>query len=332
MDDRSFLSEQLPEPDDVARTAVRERAARVLRPAGALARLDEVAEWLAGWQRTSAPTVERPVAIVFVASHGVAREGVSAYPAEVTSAMYDALEGGVATAAVLARELGVDLRVVDVGVAEPTGNLVVEDALDSAGFERCFQAGRAAVAAASRADLLVLGEMGIGNTTAAACVCHALFGLTAEDWTGRGTGIDEATLTHKASCVRRACERVAGASPLEILRRVGGAELAAIAGAAYESRLRSIPLVVDGFVVTAALAALEAARPGSLDHATAGHRSSEPGHRMLLEKLSMEPLLDLDLRLGEGSGALLAVPLVRLAAACVTDVATFEEWGLGSEP
>lgn len=318
----------LPGPDEAARAAVRARASRVLRPTGALSRLDEIAGWLAAWQRTPSPRVDRPAAIVFAASHGVTVEGVSAYPAKVTGEMLAALKAGVATAAVLARESGVELRVVDVGVGEPTGNLALEDALDEARFGAAFDTGRSAVANI-RADILLLGEMGIGNTTAAACVCHALFGLTPEDWTGRGTGIDEATFAHKTEIVRKACVRVQGSSPLEVLRRVGGAELVAIAGAALEARRRSIPLVLDGFVVTAALAALEAELPGVLDNVVAGHRSSEPGHRMLLEKLSLEPLLDLDLRLGEASGALLALPLVRLAAACVTDVATFEEWGLG---
>ena len=325
------LLHDLPDPDEDARRAVRERAARVLRPAGALARLDEIAAWLAGWQATTTPLVERPAAIVFVGSHGVAAEGVSAYPAEVTASMRDALRAGRATASVLARAAGVELHVVDAGVDRPTGNLLVEDALDAGRFRDCLEAGRAAVRSI-RPDLLILGEMGIANTTAAACVCHALFGLTAEDWTGRGTGIDEATLAHKADVVREAAARAGDATPLEILRRVGGTELVAMAGAAIEARRRSIPLVLDGFVVTAALAPLEVARPGALDNVVAGHRSSEPGHRMLLEKLSLEPLLDLDLRLGEGSGALLALPLIRLAAACVTDVATFEEWGLDGSP
>ena len=320
----------LTQPDEVARRAVRERASRVLRPAGALARIDDVAEWLAGWQRTTEPHVERPRAIVFVASHGVAAEGVSAYPSEMTGAMLAALQGGVATASVMARHLGVGLSVVDVGVEESTANLLVEPALSESRFASCFDIGRRAVADLET-DLLVLGEMGIGNTTSASCLCHALFGLTPEDWTGRGTGIDEATLIHKADVVARACARVMDRSPLEVLRHLGGAELVAMAGAALEARRRSIPIVLDGFVVTAALATLEVTHPGALDHTIAGHRSSEPGHRMLLEKLGKEPLLDLDLRLGEGSGALLALPLVRLAAACVNEVATFEEWGLTTD-
>jgi nicotinate-nucleotide--dimethylbenzimidazole phosphoribosyltransferase len=329
MDERTFaLLNELPQLDEAAAAEVRERAERVLRPAGALARLDQVAVWLAGWQRTARPRVGAPAAVVFVADHGVTSERVSAYPADVTAEMLRALRAGAATAAVMARTLEVSLSVVDVGVGKPRGNIVREDALTDAQFQECFAAGRRAVAGIET-DLLVLGEMGIGNTTPASAVCAALFGGPAEVWTGRGTGIDDATYARKVSVVDSASRRVGeGVGPLEVLRLVGGSELVAIAGATLEARLRSVPLVIDGFVVTAACAALEAARSGALDHCVAGHCSEEPGHRLLLEKLGKEPLLDLGLRLGEGSGALAAVPLVKLAAACVTQVATFDEWGL----
>jgi nicotinate-nucleotide--dimethylbenzimidazole phosphoribosyltransferase len=318
----------LPSPDEEAMAAVRDRAAQVLRPAGALARLDEVAVWLAGWQRTTHPRVEHPAAVVFVADHGVAAEGVSAYPAEVTAAMLRALREGVATASAMARSLGAGLSVVDVGVGRPSANLRREPVLSEARFRECLEAGRRAVSELE-ADLLVLGEMGIANTTPAAAVCATLFGGPAEEWTGRGTGIDDAGLARKVAVVEAARRRAGdGPGPLEALRQVGGPELVAIAGAAVEARLRCIPVVLDGFVVTAAVAPLEVARPGALDHCLAGHCSGEPGHRLLLDKLGKAPLLDLGLRLGEGSGALAAVPLVKLAAACVTDVATFAEWGL----
>lgn len=321
------LLDDPPGPDEAAAAAVRDRARRVLRPTGALARLDEVAAWLAGWQRSLRPRVERPAALVFVADHGVVAEGVSAYPQEVTGAMLRALRDGAATVAVMAREVGAGLSVVDVGVGRPTGNLAREDALSGERFHACVEAGRGAVAEL-RADLLVLGEMGIGNTTAAAALCAVLFGGPAEEWTGRGTGVDDRGLARKVAVVEEARRRAGEVPPGEALRRVGGAELAAVAGAALEARRRSIPVLLDGFVVTAACAALEAARPGALDHCLAGHCSGEPGHRLLLEKLGKPPLLDLGLRLGEGSGGLAAIPLVRLAAACATDVATFEEWGL----
>jgi nicotinate-nucleotide--dimethylbenzimidazole phosphoribosyltransferase len=300
----------------------------VLRPTGALARLDEVACWLASWQRTPHPRVDRPAVVVFVADHGVAAEGVSAYPAAVTAEMLRALRTGAATAAVMAREIGARLEVVDVGVGRPSGNLRLEAALDEERFGECFDAGRDAVAGLD-ADVLVFGEMGIGNTTPAAAISAAVFGGPAEEWTGRGTGIDDAVWAAKVAVVEDARRRLPeDCPPDEILRQVGGPELVAIAGAVVEARRRSIPVVLDGFVVTAAVAPLEALVPGALEHCIAGHCSGEPGHRLLLEKLGKPPLLDLGLRLGEGSGALAALPLLRLAAACVTDVATFEEWGL----
>jgi nicotinate-nucleotide--dimethylbenzimidazole phosphoribosyltransferase len=316
-----------PGPDEGAAAAVAERAAGVLRPAGALARLDELAAWLAGWQGTPRPAVRRPAAVVFAADHGVARHGVSAYPADVTAAMLKALREGVATACAMAREVGATLQVVDVGVGEPTGDLAREPALTEARFRACFDAGRRAVAALD-ADLLVLGEMGIGNTTAASAVTAILLGGAAGALTGRGTGVDAAGYARKLAAVEAAARRVGGAAPLEVLRQAGGAELAAIAGAALEARLRPLPLLLDGFVVTAAVTPLAALHPGALANAVAAHRSAEPGHRALLERLGMRPLLDLGMRLGEASGALAAVPLLRLAAAAVTEVATFAEWGL----
>lgn len=330
IDDRDgtlSVLDRLPSADDAARAEVAARAASALRPTGALQRLDDVAVWLAGWQRTSRPAVAAPAIVVFVGDHGVTEEGVSAYPNTVTAAMLRALNEGAATAAVFADALEARIEVVDTGVGDPTANFVTDPALDPRRFRASFEAGRAVVAELDT-DLLVLGEMGIGNTTSAAAVCACLFGLAPEDWVGRGTGIDDATLERKTEVVARARARVGDAHPLEVLRQVGGTELVALAGAALEARLRSIPVVLDGFVVTAALATLEVARHGALDHCVAGHCSPEPGHRLLLDKLGKRPLLDLDLRLGEGSGALLAVPLIRLAARGVTDVATFEEWGL----
>ena len=326
--DRLATLDDLPEPDEAARMAVAQRASEVLRPQGALARLDAVAIWLAGWQRTSRPHVESPAAVVFVADHGVTAEQVSAYPSSVTGEMLRALREGKATATVRARQLGAQLVVVDVGVGRPTRNLRHEPALSQEQFRECFAAGRRAVAELDT-DLLVLGEMGIGNTTAAAAVCATLYGGRATDWTGRGTGIDDDTLRRKRAVVAAARRRVGTVTdPLEMLRQLGGSELVALAGATIEARARSIPVILDGFVVGAAVAPLSVARPGVLDHCLAGHVSAEPGHRRLLGLLRMEPLLDLDMRLGEASGGLAALALVRLAAACVSDVATFSEWGI----
>ena len=321
------LLADLPDPDRSARDEVAARAATVLRPAGAFARLDVVAAWLAGWQGTATPRVERPHVAVFAADHGVAVEGVSAYPAEVTAAMVEAIRGGVATITVLAREVGATLELFDVGVGRPTGNIRVTDAMSVEEFDAAVAAGAAAVESVD-ADLLAVGEIGIGNTTAAAAVAAAVLGGDAGDWVGPGTGVVGAALAHKCDVVQAALDRVGSVEPLEALRRLGGRELAAMAGAVAAARQRRLPVVLDGFIATAAVAPLAVARPGSLDHCIAGHCSAEPGHQRLLETLGLDPLMRLDLRLGEGSGALVAVPTIRMAAAAVVEVATFDEWGL----
>ena len=323
----SQLLADLPDPDRSARDEVAARAATVLRPAGAFARLDVVAAWLAGWQGTATPRVERPHVAVFAADHGVAVEGVSAYPADVTAAMVEAIRGGVATITVLAREVGATLELFDVGVGRPTGNIRVTDAMSVEEFDAAVAAGAAAVESVD-ADLLAVGEIGIGNTTAAAAVAVAVLGGDAGDWVGPGTGVVGAALAHKCDVVQAALDRVGPVEPLEALRRLGGRELAAMAGAVAAARRRRLPVVLDGFIATAAVAPLAVARPGSLDHCIAGHCSAEPGHQRLLETLGLDPLMRLDLRLGEGSGALVAVPTIRMAAAAVVEVATFDEWGL----
>jgi nicotinate-nucleotide--dimethylbenzimidazole phosphoribosyltransferase len=316
------------QPDDASAKAVAGRAEHVLRPRGALRRLDELAAWLAAWQRTDRPVVANPLVLIFGGDHGVAAEGVSAYPASVTAAMMDAIQMGTATAAVMAEEVGAPISFVDVGVGKPTGNIRRKPAMDEPGFQRALEAGRKAVAGADEVDLLALGEIGIGNTTPAAAICLALLGGEARDWVGPGTGLDASGVAHKAQVVAQAAERVSGAEPLEVLRELGGWELAAVAGAVIEARQRSIPVLLDGFVVTAAVLPLEISHPGYLDHCWPAHVSPEPGHRRLVERLGRSPILDLEMRLGEGSGAIAAVPLVSLAARSVVAVATFEEAGL----
>ncbi len=318
---------RLPESDDVAERAVRARADDILRPSGALARLDDVAVHIAGWQRTSAPSIRRPAGLIFAADHGVAVGGeISAYPTAVTAAMLSAFDKGRATISALARSVGATVTALDVGVGAPTGDIRYEAAVDEHRFAEIVDA---AVAAVDRidTDLLVLGEMGIGNTTVAAALACGVLGGDAADWVGRGTGVDDDGLARKRDAVTLARNRIAAISdPIEIMREIGGAELTAIAAATIAARLRSIPVLLDGYVVTAAVLPLHAARPGALDHCIVGHCSSEPGHRRLLAHLGLHPLLDLNLRLGEGSGAMAAVPLVRAACDAVVDVATFTEW------
>lgn len=319
----------LPEPDAEAAAAVTARAASVLRPVGALQRLDEIAIHVAGWQGTSTPSITRPEVLVYAADHGVAAAGVSAYPAEVTAAMLAAVRSGRATVNVLARAAGASVDVFDVGVGRPTGDIRVESALDHDRFETIARQAAASVAAAAArgADLVVVGELGIGNTTPAASLPAALLGGDVADWVGRGTGVDDDGLARKREAVTAAVARVAGLDdPIEILREIGGAELVAMAAAVVEARRQRIPVVLDGYIATASVLPVASARPGALDHCLAGHASGEPGHRRLLAHLGIEPLLDLGLRLGEGSGAVAAIPLVRMACDAVVEVPTFDEW------
>lgn len=316
----------LPGCDDAARAAVAERAAEILRPSGALAWLDETAEWIAGWHRTDRPVVARPAGVIFAADHGVAKAGVSAYPPEITASMLKAYESGQSTINAFARAAGAHLVAVDVGVGNPTGDIRTESAMSPERFDAVVQIAFDTIDALD-CDLLVLGEMGIGNTTASAAIAASLAGGEVASWVGRGTGVDDAGLARKQQAVQLAQRRIAGITdPIEILREVGGAELAAIAAATIAARHRSIPVVLDGYITAASVLPLALVDAGALDHCIVGHCSAEPGHRKLLERLGKRPLLDLDMRLGEGSGAMAAVPLIRMACAGITEVPTFAEF------
>lgn len=329
----SLLAERLadlPSPDSASRDAVAERAANVLRPVGALQRLDDIAVWKAGWQRTPTPSVDRVDVLVFAADHGVTVAGVSNYPSDVTAAMFTATCDGKATINAFAATVGATVTAVDVGIGRPTGDMRTESAMSPERFDAATQAAFDAVDALD-SDLLVLGELGIGNTTAAAAVAAALVGGDAAEWVGRGSGLDDDGLERKRLAVQQAVQRISGVvDPLEILREVGGLELVAMAAACVAARHRSIPVVLDGYICTASVLPLHLANAAALDHCIVGHRSAEPGHRRLLDRLGKAPLLDLDMRLGEGSGALAAVPLVSMACAGVTQVPTFDEF-LGND-
>ncbi len=317
----------LPAHDPAAFDAIHERAAHLLRPSGALAWLDEIAAWVAGWQRTTSPAVDRPAALVFAADHGVAAATkVSAYPTGITEALFGAFEQGRSTIAAFAHIAGASVRAIDVGIGQPTGDIRFEAALTSERFDEIVELAFDAVDGLD-CDLLVLGEIGIGNTTPSAAIAAALAGGETAAWVGRGTGVDDEGLARKRAAVQESVRRIAGITdPLEILREVGGSELVAVAAASVAARHRSIPVVLDGYVVTSAVLPLVMVNPAAIDHCTVGHCSTEPGHRKLLERLDKRPLLDLDMRLGEGSGAMAAVPLIAMACAGVTKVPTYDEW------
>ncbi len=319
------LAEGLPGPDRAAMDRAAAREARLTKPAGALGRLERLAAWTAGWQGKHPPRAESVLTCVFAANHGVAASGVSAYPAEVTAQMVANFDSGGAAINQFCATVGARLKVVPIRLDSPTADLTVTAAMSDAECVSAIVLGMAAVE--PDIDLLCLGEMGIGNTTSAAALAHALFGGTALDWTGRGTGIDDDGLARKRAAVEAAAEVHAEATgdPLELLRRVGGRELAAIVGAVIAARLGRVPVLLDGYVCTAAAAVLHAVEATALDHCLVAHLSTEPGHRRLVECLGKRPLLDLDMRLGEGTGATLAAGVVRAAVRAHCGMATFDE-------
>jgi len=327
LDDLRRRLTQLEPPDAAAAAAARARQASLTKPPGSLGRLEALAVWLAAWQGREPPTLRRVGALVFVGNHGVAARGVSAYPAAVTAQMVANFEAGGAAINQLCRIAGADLVVVPLDLDRPTADFCVAPAMSEAECVDALARGRAAVA---DLDLLAVGEMGIANTTSAAALCAALHGGEAATWAGPGTGLDAAGVARKAAVIERALEhhRAALDDPLEVLRRLGGREIAAMAGAILAARARRIPVLLDGLVAGAAAAVLQALAPGALDHCQAAHRSAEPAHGRLLQKLGLRPLLDLDMRLGEASGAALAILLCRAALACHTGMATFAEAGV----
>jgi nicotinate-nucleotide--dimethylbenzimidazole phosphoribosyltransferase len=305
--------------------AVRARQASLTKPAGSLGRLEEMVEFLAAWQAEPIPTIEQPLVLICAGTHGVVAQGVSAYPASVTQAMVQNFERGGAAINQICATFGIGLEVIPVGLDEPTADITEAPAMTSQRAAALFAEGMNAIPAGT--DLLCLGEMGIGNTTIAAAIYHGLYGGSAADWVGRGTGIDAAGLARKIQVVEAAVRRHRPhrADPLELMACLGGAEIAVLAGAIVGARLRRVPVLLDGYVVTAAAAILHALDEASLDHCLAAHRSAEGAHAEVLRRLGKAPLLDLGLRLGEGSGAALAVALLQAAVACHKGMATFEE-------
>jgi nicotinate-nucleotide--dimethylbenzimidazole phosphoribosyltransferase len=311
--------------DAAATTAAVERQSELTKPPGSLGRLEDVVGWLAQWQGRGMPRLDHVDVLVFAGNHGVTAQGISAYPAEVTAQMVANFAAGGAAINQLARVAAAGLRVKALSLDQPTADITSAPAMDEVGFLAAVAAGRDAVS--PDADLVCLGEMGIGNTTAAAAIAAALFGGGGARWAGYGTGVDEQGLARKRAAIDAALARHAHvlSDPLLIAAALGGRELAAILGAALAARQRRIPVLLDGFVCTAAVAPLKMLDAHGLDHALASHVSAEAGHRILLAELGLAPLLDLGMRLGEASGAAVAALLLRAALACHTGMATFAQ-------
>ncbi|MEO1701371.1 MAG: nicotinate-nucleotide--dimethylbenzimidazole phosphoribosyltransferase [Pseudomonadota bacterium] len=325
-DFRSLLS-NLPGPVEHAADAVRLRDAKLTKPPGALGRMEDIAEWLSAWTGRS-PSVTRPLVAVFAGNHGVTKQGVSPYPASVTAQMVEnfAAGGAAINQICIANDLG--LKVFDLALDVPTADFTEDAALSERDCAATMAYGMESIAGGT--DLLCIGEMGIGNTTVASAIYHGLYGGNAEDWVGPGTGADAAQMAAKADVVGRAValHKAHLHDPLEVLRRLGGREIAAMAGAILAARVERIPVVIDGFVATSAAAILHAANSTALDHCLLGHVSAEPAHAVVAERIGKEPLLNLGMRLGEGTGAALAAGIVRAAALCHVQMATFEQAGV----
>jgi nicotinate-nucleotide--dimethylbenzimidazole phosphoribosyltransferase len=330
-DDIRDLMRRLPQADAAAEAAVRARDIELTKPPGSLGRLETLVAWLAAWQGKPQPTLARPMVAVFAGNHGVVARGVSPYPASVTSAMVANFSAGGAAINQICATYGIGLKVFELALAIPTRDITQAPALDEKDCAATMAFGMESLA--DGADLLALGEMGIGNTTIAAAIYNGLYGGRAADWAGRGTGVDDAGLARKIAAVEAAVtlHREHLGDPLEVLRRLGGREVAAIAGAILAARMQRVPVVLDGYVVCAAAAVLHALDPASIAHCVAGHVSAEGAHAQVLRRLGLVPVLDLGMRLGEGSGAALAIGVIQAALACHRGMATFAEAGVAGK-
>jgi nicotinate-nucleotide--dimethylbenzimidazole phosphoribosyltransferase len=324
----STLADQLPVADAHAAKAARERQNSLTKPPGSLGRLEEIAEFMAAWRGTARPEIWRAQALVFAGNHGVCAQGVNPYPQEVTAQMVANFEAGGAAINQLCAANGAELSVIALDLANPTADFTEGPAMDEADCLDALWQGAAAVD--EGADILILGEMGIGNSTVAAALAAALFGGPAAEWVGPGTGSDKAGMSRKAEVIERGLKRHAGviSNAPAVLAALGGREQAAICGAVLAARAARIPVILDGFICTAAASVLYATDKRLLDHCLVGHASAEPGHRKLLAAIHKRPVLEFDMRLGEGSGAALALGIVRSALACHNGMATFGEAGV----
>ncbi|NEW51833.1 nicotinate-nucleotide--dimethylbenzimidazole phosphoribosyltransferase [Nocardia cyriacigeorgica] len=335
-------------PDAQVRAAAQLRQTRLTKPGGALGRLETLGNWVAACQGVCPPKqFERARVVVFAGDHGVARHGVSAYPSEVTAQMVANFLGGGAAVNAVARVADATVRVVDIAVDADTdpgisrhkvrrssGSIDREDALTADEVAAALAAGRAIADEEidAGADLLIAGDMGIGNTTPATVLIATLTTTEPVAAVGRGTGVDDAGWIRKVAAIRDAMRRArpVAKEPVDLLRVAAGADIAAMAGFLAQAAIRRTPVILDGLVVTAAALVAEDLAAGARDWWLAGHRSTEPAHTLALTNLRLDPLIDLEMRLGEGSGALTALPILRAAVATLTEMATFDEAGVST--
>lgn len=322
------LADVLPTEDKTAAEAARARQNSLTKPPGSLGRLEQLAEFMAAWRGTARPEIWRAHALVFAGNHGICAQGVNPYPQEVTAQMVANFERGGAAINQLCAVNGADLTVIALELGRPTADFTEGPAMSETDCLDAFWQGASAVD--DGADVLVLGEMGIGNSTVAAALASACFGGPVAEWVGPGTGSDKAGINRKVDAIERGLKRHDAilANPMAVLAALGGREQAAICGAVLAARAARIPVILDGFICTAAAAVLYAADKRLLDHCLVGHASAEPGHRKLLAAIHKRPVLEFDMRLGEGSGAALALGILRAALACHNGMATFGEAGV----
>lgn len=313
--------------DDAAAAEASARQDSLTKPQGSLGRLEQLAVFMAGWQGVARPRLDRAQALVFAGNHGIVAQGVNPFPAAVTALMVANFQAGGAAINQLCRVAGADLSVVALDLDRPTADFTQGPAMTPAEVDAAMQTGADAVD--PHADVLVLGEMGIGNSTIAAALAACCFGGTAEDWVGPGTGAVGDVMANKLRAVTQGLVRHRPATARDTLAAFGGREQAAICGAVQRARALRIPVILDGFICTAAAAVLTRDDPAALAHCLIGHASAEPGHRRLIDALAMAPVLSLDMRLGEGSGAAVALMVLRGAVACHNGMATFAEAGIG---
>ena len=315
---------KIPQFDNIVANKARDFQKQLTKPEGSLGKLEDIATWMAGWQKTFKPTIKNPHCIIFAGNHGISNKGVSAYPSEVTSQMVENFKRGGAAINQLCKLAKIKLTVIPIDLDKPTMDFSESKAMSEDEVLSFMQLGFDSIP--PRCDLLVLGEMGISNTTSATSISCALFNEPVELMTGIGTGINKIQLSNKIKIINKALQLHGKKfkDPVSILSCYGGKEIAAIAGSVISARIKSIPVLLDGFITTAAASTLVRFKKNILDHCLVSHLSAEPGHARILNNLKKEPILDLNLRLGEGSGAAIASLILKAALTTHNGMSTFD--------